>query len=127
MVQKHSNDLKKPTGGKKGSSRKTKRSELGGAPTLTMLGEKEEKEIERVYGGNMKIRLRKVKYANVTNPNTKETKKVEILAVIKNPTNPEFDKRKIISKGAIIRTSIGEAIVTSRPGQEGIVNAKLLV
>ncbi len=126
MVQKHSNDLVKPSGGKKGSSRKTRRYELGGPPTLTILAEEESKEIDRVYGGGLKIRLRKAKHANVADPKSKQVKKTEILAVVKNPTNAEFDKRKIISKGAIIRTSLGEAVVTSRPGQDGIINAVLL-
>ena len=127
MVQKHSNDLIKPTGGKKGSSRKTRRYELGSEPTLTILGKEEYKIKERVYGGNFKFRLKEAKYANIIDPKTNKTQKVEIIAVVNNPTNAEFDKRKIISKGAIIRTSIGEAVITSRPGQEGVINAKLIV
>lgn len=127
MVQKHSNDFVKPSGGKKGSSRKTRRYELGSEPTLTILGEEESKKIERVYGENYKIRLYKAKFANVFDPKTNKAQKAEILGVIANPTNSEFDKRKIITKGAIIKTSLGEAVVTSRPGQEGIINAVLRI
>jgi len=127
MVQKHSNDLVKPTGGRKGSSRKTRRYELGSEPTLTILGKEEYKIKERVYGGNFKIRLKEAKFANVFDPKNKKAQKVEIISVLSNPTNSEFDKRKIISKGAIIRTTLGEAVVTSRPGQEGIINAKLII
>ncbi|MCE4622698.1 MAG: 30S ribosomal protein S8e, partial [Desulfurococcales archaeon] len=32
----------------------------------------------------------------------------------------------IIVKGAIIETTEGKAIVTSRPGQDGVVNAVLI-
>jgi len=127
MVQKHSNDLVKPTGGKKGSSRKTRRYKLGSEPTLTILGKEEYKIKERAFGGNLKFRLKQAKFANVYDPKSNKAQKAEILSVINNPTNAEFDKRKIISKGAIIRTNLGEAIVTSRPGQEGIINARLIV
>jgi small subunit ribosomal protein S8e len=125
MVIKHSNDLVKPSGGKKGSSRKTRRYELGGFPVLTTIGEREIKK-ERVYGGNYKIKLLKEKFANVLDPKTGKVQRVEILDVIKNPANVDYDRRKIITKGAIIRTKLGEAIVTSRPGQDGIINAKLI-
>jgi small subunit ribosomal protein S8e len=125
MVIKHSNDLVKPSGGKKGSSRRTRRYELGGFPVLTTIGEREIKK-ERVYGGNYKIKLLKEKFANVLDPKTGKVQRVEILDVIKNPANVDYDRRKIITKGAIIRTKLGEAIVTSRPGQDGIINAKLI-
>jgi small subunit ribosomal protein S8e len=126
MVIKHSNDLVKPSGGKKGSSRKTRRYELGGFPVLTIVGEREIKK-ERVYGGNYKIKLAKEKFANVLDPKTGKVQRVEILDVIKNPANVDYDRRKIITKGTIIRTKLGEAIVTSRPGQDGIINAKLII
>jgi small subunit ribosomal protein S8e len=125
MVIKHSNDLVKPSGGKKGSSRKTRRYELGGFPVLTIIGKREIKK-ERVYGGNYKIKLLKEKFANVLDPKTGKVQRVEILDVIKNPANVDYDRRKIITKGAIIKTKLGEAIVTSRPGQDGIINAKLI-
>ena len=43
-----------------------------------------------------------------------------------NPTNPFFARRNITTKGAVIETEIGDAIVTSRPDQDGIVNARLM-
>ena len=46
--------------------------------------------------------------------------------VIDNPANKDFARRKIITKGAIIQTSDGQALVTSRPGQDGVIQAKIL-
>ena len=46
--------------------------------------------------------------------------------VVENPANPNYARRNIITKGAVIETSAGEARVTSRPGQSGQVNAVLL-
>ncbi|HDJ25717.1 MAG TPA: 30S ribosomal protein S8e, partial [Candidatus Bathyarchaeota archaeon] len=55
-----------------------------------------------------------------------ETKTVDILRVVKNPANVDYDRRGVITKGTIIETPIGRAVVTSRPGQDGVVNAVLL-
>jgi len=51
---------------------------------------------------------------------------VKILRVIKNPANVDYDRRGVITQGTIVETSLGTARVTSRPGQNGIVNAVLI-
>jgi small subunit ribosomal protein S8e len=66
-----------------------------------------------------------VKHANISDPSGK-TQKVEILRVVKNPANVGYDRRGVITKGTIIETPLGTARVTSRPGQDGIVNANLV-
>jgi len=120
------NDLKKITGGKKGRHRKPRKYELGGYPTETKLSNEEVREIERAFGGNVKIRLKKALYANVMDPSTKTARKVRILAVEQTPADPMLARRGVIVKGAIIRTEIGKAVVTSRPGQDGVINAVLI-
>lgn len=64
--------------------------------------------------------------ANVLDPATKKYRKAKILAVVKNPANPHYARRNVMTKGAIIKTDLGMAVVTSRPGQDGFVNAKLI-
>jgi len=120
------NDLKKITGGKKRRHRKPRKYEMGSYPTNTRLGEKDERETDRVYGGNTKIRLRYVAYANVVDPSTNTCRKARILQVVSVPSNPELARHGIIHKGAVILTEVGKAIVTSRPGQDGVINAILL-
>jgi small subunit ribosomal protein S8e len=68
--------------------------------------------------------LLRIKYANVSDG--KKTQKVEIENVIDVEANKNYKVRKIITKGAIIKTKIGDAKVTSRPGQTGTVNATLI-
>jgi small subunit ribosomal protein S8e len=51
---------------------------------------------------------------------------VKILGVAKNPANKEYERRQVITKGALIKTELGLARVTSRPGQNGVVNAVLV-
>ncbi len=116
---------RKITGGKRKSYRSKRRSESGSYATETRLGEpKISVLIGR--GSSTKLRLSREKSANVTSPDGKQTEKVEIERVVRNPVNVDFDRRRILTRGAIIGTPLGEAVVTSRPGQDGIVNALLL-
>lgn len=117
-------DLKKrkPSGGRKRSYRTKRRYERGAFSTETTQGEPKRK-IERRRGGNLKIRLLSVNQANVSNPSTGKTEKVEILRVVRNPANVDYNRRGVVTKGTIIETPLGVARVTSRPGQDGIVNA----
>ncbi|MHA1228060.1 MAG: 30S ribosomal protein S8e, partial [Candidatus Hodarchaeales archaeon] len=72
---------------------------------------------------NTKIRLLSYKYANVSSQDGKTIEKLEIEDVEENPANRDFARRKILTKGAIIQTKKGKAKVTSRPGQNGVVDA----
>ncbi|MBC7120869.1 MAG: 30S ribosomal protein S8e [Candidatus Methanosuratus sp.] len=119
-------DRRKPTGGIIHRYREKRKYELGAAPTETTLGADEDvKKISRSYGGNAKLRLDEVVYANVTDLKTNTTKKVKITKVKSNPSNVDYSRRGVITKGAIIETELGEAKVSSRPGQDGLLNAIL--
>jgi len=115
---------KKASGGRKRPYRMKRRFERGSFSTETMLG-KPKRKVSRRRGGNKKVRLFNVGHANISDPSGK-TQKVEILRVIRNPANVDYDRRGVITKGTIIETPLGTARVTSRPGQNGIVNAILV-
>lgn len=121
----HGEKGRKKTGGKIRLARKKRKRELGNPPTFTEIGE-EKRYVYRTKGGGEKIKLLSVEFANVFDPKTNQTKKVKILDVVENPANPHFVRRKIITKGAVIKTELGNAKVTSRPGQDGLVNAVLI-
>ena len=118
----HGEKGKKVTGGKIILARKKKKHELGSLPVHTKFGA-EKRIIKRTKGGGLKIRAFSVEYANVFDPVSKTTKRVKILDLIKNPANPHFVRRGVITKGAVVKTEIGNAIITSRPSQDGVVNA----
>jgi len=121
------NDLKKPTGGRKWRHAKVKRKYwMGRYPTNTRLDAREKRKIIRVHGGNYKVRLVRAHYANVVDPETREIRKARIVRVLETPSNPHLARANIIVKGAIIETEIGKAVVTSRPGQDGVINAVLV-
>ena len=116
---------KKASGGRKRSYRKKRKFESGSFPAETTRGPSK-RRFMRAHGGNVKARLLSVTHANVSDPSTGKTESVEIIRVIRNPANVDYDRRGVITKGTIIETPFGTARVTSRPGQNGIVNATLI-
>lgn len=116
---------KKPSGGRKRACRKKRKFEQGSFPVETTLGERKPK-ISRGRGGNLKRKILIDKFACVTDIKSGKTEKVEITRVVKNPTNIDYNRRGVITKGAVIETSLGLARVTSRPGQHGMLNAVLV-
>ena len=116
---------RKPSGGRKKSYRGKRRFETGSFPIETVLGERKIKA-ERGFGGNSKVRLISTDWVNVSDLSSGETKKVEITRVLKNPSNVDYDRRGVITKGVLIETPIGTARVTSKPGRSGVLNAVLV-
>lgn len=115
---------KKASGGRKRPYRGKRRFERGSFPTETTLSASKTKSNRR-HGGRKKARLLNVENVNVSDPSGK-TKTVKILRVVRTPANIDYDRRGVITKGTIIETSLGPARVTSRPGQDGFVNAVLV-
>jgi len=108
--------------------RKKKKSELGSDPRLTSLThgtdkEEKSKEVDK-KGGGKKTVLMRTKFVNISDGN--KAKRVEIKSVVDNIANKDFKRMSVISKGAIVETELGKAKVTSRPSQEGVVNAVLV-
>ncbi len=122
----HLKPKRKATGGKLTLYRKTKRKfESGNDPMKTTIKEKQLRT-RRVRGGNTKEGLRFANFANVVDPKTKKHKNVKIESVVENKASLHFTRQGILTKGAIIKTELGKAQVTSRPGQNGVVNAILI-
>jgi len=72
------------------------------------------------------VRAMRALYANVANKATGEVKRVKIETVEQNVANPNYVRRNLLTKGAIIRTELGNARIASRPGQDGVINAYLI-
>ena len=77
-------------------------------------------------GGSQKIRLLDINKANLFDSKTKAYSVVTIKSVVENKASSHFIRRNIMTKGAIIITEKGKAVITSRPGQDGVVNAVLI-
>ncbi|RMF54530.1 30S ribosomal protein S8e [Candidatus Woesearchaeota archaeon] len=120
MVVSHARGKTKPSGGKKKSARGKKLSHKGRIPTLTKIGELKRKTI-RTKGGHSKRVTLSTEVVNLFNGTKHE--KAKILTVLESPANRHFTRRNILTKGTIINTDKGKARITSRPGQNGSVDA----
>jgi len=121
----HGKSRRKPTGGRLVRSRKKRRFEIGREPLFTNLGPESLRKY-RTMGGNSKNKMLSAAYANVVDPATNKVTRVRISRVLQNPADPNYVQRNIITRGAIIQTDAGMARITSRPGQDGTVNAVLI-
>jgi len=116
--------VRKSTGGRYSPSRGKRRREIGSAPADTHIGI-DRRKISRTYGGNTKVRALRCEYAAISTK-TGEPKKVKIETVEENAATPNYVRRNLLTRGAIIRTELGRARITSRPGQHGVINAVLI-
>jgi len=116
---------RKPTGGRMRPARKKRKFEVGREKQFTRLGPRKVK-MYRTKGANSKARILTSDLANVVDPKTKAVKRVKILTVKSNPSNPNYVQRNIMTKGATVMTELGEAVITSRCGQDGVINAMLI-
>ena len=106
-------------------SRGYKLHELGRVPSATGLGKKRLQKIITIASGR-KLRLLSEEVVNVVDPKTKKAQKTKIKTTVENPADRHFVRRNIMTKGAVIDTEVGKAKITSRPGQDGVINAVLI-
>ncbi len=125
MVITQHRSRRKTSGGRYKSWRKKKIRESGNLPAYTKLGKKVVKS-HRTLGSGKKLFLLSAETANVYDPKTKKYAQLKIETIVGNPANRHFVRRNIITKGTIIKTENGNARVTNKPGQEGVINAVLV-
>lgn len=112
---------RKPTGGKYHPSMPKKKMHIGKAPTMTRVGEKKV-NVTKARGNNVKLKALSLKEVNVFDAKKKKAVKAIIEDVMTNHANRHFVRMDVITKGAVLKTSVGFVKVTNRPGQEGVVN-----
>ena len=122
-MQYQGDSVRRRTGGRRRPKRKKRKHELGRTPAETEVGEPRVRVIDS-RGNVEKRRALAIDTASVAAGG--ETVEAEIEDVVENPANPNYVRRNIITKGAVVDTSEGRARVTSRPGQTGQVNAVLV-
>jgi small subunit ribosomal protein S8e len=116
---------RKLSGGRKRIHRIKRKFEQGTFAAETTLGEPKRKPT-RGLGANSKIKLLTDKFASVTDSKSGKTQKTTIVRVVRNPANVDYNRRGVITRGAEIETGLGMAKVTSRPGNDGVINAVLI-
>ncbi|MCD4841356.1 MAG: 30S ribosomal protein S8e [Methanosarcinales archaeon] len=116
---------RKFTGGRRIASKGKRKLELGREAAEPHLDETRRKNVDTL-GGNRKVRLLRCNMANVTDPSNNTTRQVAIETVVDNESNKHYIRRNILSRGGIVKTGMGNVRITSRPGQDGVVNAVLI-
>jgi len=117
---------RKNTGGQYRHFRKKRKFEIAPESQFTVIREEVSMKTYRTRGNNSKGRLITANYANVFDPKTGKSQHTRILTVMENPADPNYVQRNIITKGALVQTEIGTAKITSRPGQDAVVNAVMV-
>tara|TARA_B100001146_G_C16006778_1_gene359102 strand:- start:247 stop:624 length:378 start_codon:yes stop_codon:yes gene_type:complete len=113
----------KITGGRRRPLRSRKKHETNRFPNEALVGE-QITITRKVRGKNVKTAIKTIGTVNLVIDS--KAKRVKILKVLENATNNDYQRRGIISKGAILETAEGKCRVMSRPGQHGVVNAVLI-
>lgn len=113
---------RKLTGGRKVAMRGRRKFEIDRYPNEAVAGPAQI-VVRRTRGKNNKTAFKTAEFANVIDQENKKVFRSKILRVTKNPANRDYERRGVISKGAIIEIENGTARVVSRPGQDGVVNA----
>lgn len=126
MVIMQSKSKRKPSGARYKSKILKKRQHLiGRLPGLTKVGSRKIQYV-RARSNIQKLRALKLEKANVFDPKSKKYSIETIATVVGSPADNNFIRRNIMTKGAVIKTSKGNAKITSRPGQDGVINAVLV-
>jgi small subunit ribosomal protein S8e len=116
--------MRKRTGGRRRPNSGRKKHQLGRLPAETELGDPRLHAID-ARGNTEKVRALATNVAQVATADG-DSVEASIEDVVENDANPNYVRRNIVTKGAVVETSEGRARVTSRPGQTGQVNAVLL-
>ena len=113
----------KITGGRRHPLRTRRKYEIDRFPNEALIGD-QITITRKVRGKNVKTSIKTIDSVNLAIDS--KIKRVKIIKVLENATNNDYQRRGIISKGAILETEEGKCRVVSRPGQHGTVNAILV-
>jgi len=116
---------RRETGKRYKAMRPKKQYEKARTPSLTAIEEKRV-QVLRKRGGNLKFRLLSCDTVNLLDRKTRKFAKAKVKTVVDNPANQHYVRRNIMTKGTIVETDKGKARITSRPGQDGMINAVLV-
>ena len=125
MARSQSRSRRKVSGGLYHYRRGKKKAERAGIPAQSKLDAHTVVRTERVLGRHQKRQVLSTNVITVSDQAGK-TSKTEILNVVENPANPNLVRRNIFTKGAVVETKLGRVRISSRPGQEGMVQGVLV-
>ena len=125
MAQWHGISRRKPSGGRRVQARGKRSTEISTEKQMALIGEPKRK-IYRRTGGNTLVRVLAANKVSINNPKTGKTVLGTIENVVENESDPNYVRRNVLVKGAIIETDKGRVRITSRPGKDGVIYGVLV-
>lgn len=110
---------RKPSGGRNTASEPKRIHRLGNSPAQTVIDD-EKTVSRRIRGGDEKQVALQADTINLHVPADDDHVQADLHEVVESPSNQNYVRRNIITKGCIVKTSEGRARVTNRPGQDGV-------
>ncbi|MDP7002322.1 MAG: 30S ribosomal protein S8e [Candidatus Thalassarchaeaceae archaeon] len=129
MAKWHGISRRKPSGGRlkrPNRYRGKRRTEVASEEQYAYIGEHDARKNYRKRAGSQTVRMLSVNQVNVSMPKDGKTVRATVTNVIGNDADPNYVRRNIVTKGAIIETDVGQVRVTSRPGMHGVVSGVLI-
>ena len=128
MAKWHGISRRKPTGGRLQRPiryRGKRRTEVASEEQLAYVGEADARKNYRKRSGSQTVRTLSVNQVNV-NMKGGKTVRATVKNVVGNDADPNYIRRNIVTKGAVLDTDQGLVKVTSRPGMHGVVSGVLV-
>ena len=125
IAQCHGVSKRKPSGGRKRMNRGKRRTEISSEKQYAVLGDAKRKKYRKT-GASTQVKVLSDDVINVNNPEDGTTKAIKFSTVSNNPSNPNYVRRNILTKGAVVETELGKVRISSRPGQDGVINGTLI-
>jgi small subunit ribosomal protein S8e len=128
VAQWHGISRRKPSGARlkrPNRYRGKRRTEISSEKLFAFIAEEPQNKVYRKRSGNVTVRVLGEKMINVSDASGK-TQRVEMTNVVENSADPNYVRRNILTKGAIVETSIGRVRITSRPGMDGVISGVLV-
>ena len=124
MAKWHGISRRKPSGGRlkrPNRYRGKRKTEIASEEQLAFVGDTDSRKNYRKRAGSQTVRLLSVNQVNVSTKDGK-TVRATVKNVVENDADPNYVRRNIITKGAVLETDAGMIRVTSRPGMHGVVS-----
>ena len=128
MAKWHGISRRKPTGGRlkrPNRYRGKRRTEVASEEQPAYVGEADARKNYRKRSGSQTVRTLSVNQVNV-NMKGGKTVRATVKNVVGNDADPNYIRRNIVTKGAVLDTDQGLVKVTSRPGMHGVVSGVLV-
>ena len=128
MAHWHGISRRKPSGGRlkrPSSYRGKRRTEIASEKQFAMIGACSRKN-HRKRVGSQTVRVLFDTVINVADKKTGKVTQATLQSVAENAADPNYVRRNIMTKGAVVETDKGRVRITSRPGSHGVINGVLL-